>query len=157
MPTHHEGRPDEVRALDVFIKLVRAADSVAARVNAHLQDHGLTVSQFGVLEALHHLGAMTASTLGAKILKSGANMTTVLDNLERRGLAVRVRRSDDRRCVEVRLTDEGRALVAGILPAHIDRVVEAMGALSAGEQEQLGALCKAVGRAGVRATKPESS
>ncbi|MEZ4703511.1 MAG: MarR family transcriptional regulator [Rhodothermales bacterium] len=146
MPTHYTGDAETVRALDTFIKLSRAAESVGARVNAHLQDFNLTVSQFGVLEALYHLGTLQAGELAGKILKSGANMTTVLDNLEKRALVSRIRKDDDRRCVEVHLTEAGRALIATILPAHVERVRDAFARLGPDEQETLGALCKKLGR-----------
>ena len=47
--TLYKGTRDEVRALGTFVKLVRASESVTARIHQHLIDAGLTVSQFGVL------------------------------------------------------------------------------------------------------------
>ncbi|MDZ4700975.1 MAG: MarR family transcriptional regulator [Rhodothermales bacterium] len=146
MPTHFSGSPEQVLALDTLIKLSRASESVSARVNTHLQAYRLTVSQFGVLEALYHLGDMMPSELAGKILKSGANMTTVLDNLERRSLVARTRRGDDRRCIEVHLTEVGRSLFESIWPAHVERVAAAIGRLDAEEQQRLGALCRKLGR-----------
>lgn len=145
MPTHYAGQPEEVRALNTYIKLSRAADTVGARINGALQDYGLTVSQFGVMEALHHLGTLQAGVLAGKILRSGANMTTVLDNLERRGFVVRKRKAEDRRCIDVELTDAGRSLVVSILPEHVVRVHTALSMLTPDEQDQLAALCKKVG------------
>lgn len=52
----YRGSKDEIRALSLYVKLVRASESVSARIHAHLSEAGLTVSQFGVLEALLHLG-----------------------------------------------------------------------------------------------------
>ena len=90
MGTHFKGSKSATRALDTYIKLVRAAESVLSRV--HRQTTGdLTVSQFGVLEALHHLGPMHQRKIGSKLLKSGGNITMVIDNLERRGLVERHR------------------------------------------------------------------
>ncbi|NUO15561.1 MAG: MarR family transcriptional regulator, partial [Planctomycetaceae bacterium] len=87
MPTHYQGSESEVRALNVYIKLMRASESVTARLSAFLQStEGLTVSQFGILEALYHLGPLNQSQIGEKMLKSGGNITTVIDNLEKRGL-----------------------------------------------------------------------
>lgn len=147
MTTHYAGTEQEKRALDTFIKLSRAAESVNKRVNDHLHTHELSVSQFGVLEALYHLGPMPVGQLANKILRSSANLTLVVDNLVKRGLAARERRADDRRTVQISLTDAGRDLVAGILPEHVTGVVEAFGALSAEEQASLGALCRKLGLA----------
>ncbi|GAB4278935.1 MAG: MarR family transcriptional regulator [Deferrisomatales bacterium] len=146
MGSHYRGPEGEVRALDAFIKLLRAAESVTSRVHRHLAAEGLTVSQFGVLEALYHLGPLCQKDLGRKILKSGANMTLVVDNLEKRGLAERRRDSRDRRYVTVRLTDRGRELIGRIFPRHAAAVAEAMGALAPSEQEELGRLCRLLGK-----------
>lgn len=145
MPTHYNGTEAERRALDVYIKLTRAAESMAVAINANLTRYDLTVSQFGVLEALYHLGALQPGELAEKILKSSGNMTTVLDNLEKRALVYRQRREDDRRRIDVFLTDAGKELVRSILPDHVKGVVAAFAILSPGEQKQLATLCRIAG------------
>ena len=67
MGTHYEGTREEVMALDLYIKILRCADSVETRVNRHLQKVGLTTSQFGVLEALYHLGPLVQKDIASKI------------------------------------------------------------------------------------------
>src|SRR5688572_5361705 len=109
---------------------MRAADSVTDRAHRHLAASGLTISQFGVLEALLHLGPLTQGALAEKLLKSGANMTTVVGNLERRGLVRRRREGTNRRFVTVRLTPPGRRLVAGVFPRHVAAIVAAFQVLS---------------------------
>jgi MarR family 2-MHQ and catechol resistance regulon transcriptional repressor len=145
MGTHYDGRPGEVRALDAYIKLTRAASSLDARLAPRLADVGLTPTQLGVLEALLHLGALGQRTLGAKLLSSGGNITTVVDNLERRGLVRRERRDDDRRHVTVHLTPEGRRLISKVFPGHVRAIVAAFSALTAAEQETLSRLAKKLG------------
>ncbi len=145
--THYKGTQEEQLALDAFIKLSRAAESVGKRVNDHLNAHDLTVSQFGALEALYHLGPMPVGQLAGKILRSSANLTLVIDNLVKRDLVTRERRPDDRRTIEIHLTDAGRELMAGILPHHVAGVVCALAPLSAEEQATLAALCRKLGLA----------
>ncbi|MBK8905152.1 MAG: MarR family transcriptional regulator [Anaerolineaceae bacterium] len=147
MGTHYEGTEAEKLALDCYIELFRAAESVGQRINAHLRDHDLTTSQFGVLEALYHLGPMQSGELGQKILKTSGNMTMVIDHLEKQGYVTRQRREDDRRCVDIHLTTPGRALIEAILPAHVAGVVDALSALTTTEQTQLAALCRTLGLA----------
>ena len=147
MGTHFEGTAEENLALDCYIKLFRAADSVGNQINAHLRNYDLTVSQFGALEAIYHLGPMQSGELGQKILKSSGNMTMVIDHLEKRDLVTRQRREDDRRCIDVHLTRAGHDLIENILPAHVAGVVETLAPLSAEEQQQLAALCRKLGLA----------
>ena len=145
MGTHYQGTAAEQRALDTYIKLMRAVESVTSRVNQHLTQKRLTVSQFGVLEALLHLGPMNQGVLGEKILKSSGNMTLVIDNLEKRGLVRRDRSEQDRRCITVSLTDEGERLIHAIFPQHVAQITEQLAVLSVDEQQTLGRLAKKLG------------
>ncbi|UFP96247.1 MarR family winged helix-turn-helix transcriptional regulator [Gloeobacter morelensis] len=147
MGTKYRGTREEVRALDAYIKLMRASDAVSGRIHTHLAGAKLTVSQFGVLEALLHLGPLCQSALAEKLLKSGGNMTLVIDNLEKRGLVARVRSVSDRRYITVHLTEAGQALVKQLIKPHVQGVVAAMDALTPDEQEALGALCRKLGTA----------
>jgi MarR family 2-MHQ and catechol resistance regulon transcriptional repressor len=145
MRTQYKGARDEVRALSAFVKLVRAAESVSARIHRHLADAGLSISQFGVLEAIYHLGPLSQSEIAKKVLKSTGNITLVVDNLEKRDLVKRERQEEDRRYYAVRLTTKGRKLISGTFPRHAAKIMEEMGALSNAEQEALGDLCRKLG------------
>jgi MarR family 2-MHQ and catechol resistance regulon transcriptional repressor len=144
--TKYKGTPAEVRALDAYIKLTRASGSVDARLGGHLAEAGLTGGQFGVLEALYHLGPLHQRELAAKLLRSGGNITVVVDNLEKRRLVRRERGGDDRRFVTVHLTAAGRNLIGRIFRRHVAGIVREMVALTPAEQEELGRLCRKLGR-----------
>ena len=145
MPTHYSGRPAEVRALDAYIKLMRASNSINAMISKALTDEQLTVSQFGILEALYHLGDLQQHTLADKLLKSGGNITTVVDNLEKRGLIVRERCKSDRRCIWVKLTKDGRQLIAKVFPEIAKLIGSAMNCVSEDELAQFGEISKRIG------------
>ena len=144
---HSKNNPREKQALDAYVKLLRAAESVAARVARRLDDAGLTLSQFGALEALYHLGPLCLSDLARKILRTSGNLTLVVDNLAKRGLVTRSSDAADRRFVRVSLTPQGRRLIAGIFPAHAREIARALSALSPAEQATLAALCRRLGKA----------
>ncbi len=132
-------------ALTAYTKLMRAAESVTGRTSRHMGEEGLTVSQFGVLEALLHKGPLCQRDLAAKILKSTGNLTLVIDNLEKRGLVERVRDSRDRRYLTVHLTPSGSETIARVFAKVESAIVDEMSILSSREQEQLGSLCKKLG------------
>ena len=146
MATHHHGTTAEVRALNAFITLQRAAESVAAQTQRHLADAGLTPSQFAALEALYHLGPLCQRDLGAKLLRTSGNMTMVVDNLVKRDMVKRVPDPEDRRRVSVHLTAPGRRLIRKVLRPHIAGIVETLSVLSAGEQDTLRRVCRRLGR-----------
>ena len=141
------GQTSTYLTLNTYTKLMRAAESVTSRVNRFLAPFNLTISQFGVLEALYHKGPLCQRDIAAKILKSTGNITLVIDNLEKRGLVRRERGSDDRRFLTVHLTDEGANLIAQAFARVEAAIVADMAALTAREQEELGILCKKLGLA----------
>lgn len=145
MPTHFTGSRAEKRALNTFIKLTRCTNSLLARLAERNTIDDLTFSQFAVLEALYHLAPLTQGEISAKILKSGSNITTVIDNLERDGLVRRERSAEDRRVIHVHLTDAGSRKMEEVFPGHVAALVEEFSVLSVSEQETLGELCKKLG------------
>lgn len=140
------------RALNSYTKLMRAAESVTSRINRFMGAENLTISQFGVLEALHHKGPLCQRDIAAKILKSTGNITLVIDNLEKRGLVRRERDSQDRRYLTVHLSEEGAQLIVKVFASVESAIVAEMGTLSENEQEQLGKLCKKLGLKGGKTT-----
>jgi MarR family transcriptional regulator, 2-MHQ and catechol-resistance regulon repressor len=145
MPTHYSGNRAELRTLDTFIKLTRCTNSLLGRLAECNSIGDLTWTQFAVLETLYHLGPMTQGEISTKVLKSGSNMTTVIDNLERDALVRRERDTKDRRVIHVHLTEAGSAKVEAVLPGHVAALVEELSVLSPKEQETLGELCKKLG------------
>ncbi|MFZ2448701.1 MAG: MarR family transcriptional regulator [Syntrophobacteraceae bacterium] len=141
MTVSFKGTEEEKAALDAFVKLTRAAGVVAARVHRRLAEMGISPSQFGVLETLYRLGPLAQGKIGRELLRSGGNMTLVIDNLEKRGLVLRRRVESDRRSYIVDLTIEGRKLITEFFPAHVITVIEQMRVLTRAEQEELGRIC----------------
>lgn len=145
MSTHYQGTTREKRALDTFIKLLRAGNTIGNEANRGLAEYDLTPSQFAVLEALFHVGSLCLSELSDKILRTAGNLTMVVDNLEKRGLARRVQGAKDRRYVSVEITARGRDVLKRVFPEHAARIADLMSRLTPDEQSQLGALCRKLG------------
>lgn len=139
--TKFKGSKDHVLALDTFIKLVRCTNSVAGDVHSHFLQE-LTVSQFGILEALYHLGPMAQKELAKKILKSPGNITTIINNLEKNKMVTRAVQEQDKRYYTIQLTDKGRAAIERIFPKHADIILSRMSTLTSTEQCTLGELLK---------------
>ncbi len=142
--TEYKSSKEQVLALNTFIKLVRCTNTVSANVHDHLLGK-LTVSQFGILEALYHLGPMAQKELAEKILKSAGNITTIINNLERIDLVVRGVNENDKRYCTVQLTKKGGNMIRKIFPLHADIIVKRMARLSESEQQILGRLLKKLG------------
>jgi len=145
VPTHYQGPPETVLALDTYIKLTRAHSALEARLLAHGDLGNITITQFGVLEVLYHLGPQCQGTISQKLLKSTGNMTLVIDNLEKAGFVRRKRSLEDRRQVLIQLTPEGEELIKTIFPRQAAAITQEMSVLSVEEQKELGRLLRKLG------------
>ena len=145
MASQSKGSARERRALAAYITLLRAANTASSQAFKHLDQHGVTSSQFAVLEALYHVGPMCLSDLARKILRTSGNLTMVVDNLEKSGMVKRVHSAKDRRYISVEITDKGRTFIAKVFPEHAAQVAEVMSRLTAEEQDKLRELCRKLG------------
>jgi len=137
---------DEEEALRLWIALARCYLSFSRVVSAKVADYGLTTAQFGVLEALHHVGPLSLGELADKLLVTGGNVTYVMDRLEGMGLVRRERSAEDRRVITAHLTAEGRTLVAEVFPDHAAFIRELASVLEPEECDELRRLLKKLGK-----------
>jgi MarR family transcriptional regulator, 2-MHQ and catechol-resistance regulon repressor len=142
---HYTGNKKAALALDAFVKLTRASNSVSAATNSSITNVGLTASQFAVLEVLYHVGPLCLTEIAHKILSTGGNLTLVVRNLEKHGLVQRKQSADDRRFFSLHLTTKGKNLIAEVFPKQAAEITRVIGALSAEEQAELARLSKKLG------------
>jgi MarR family 2-MHQ and catechol resistance regulon transcriptional repressor len=133
-------------ALKLWVVLSRAYGALAAHAAADVARHGLTIAEFGVLEALHHKGRMLLGEVQRSLLVSSGGVTYLIDRLEARGLVRRDRCHEDRRARYAVLTEEGSALVREIFPQHGHALRRAMDGLSREEQEVATRLLRTLGQ-----------
>jgi MarR family 2-MHQ and catechol resistance regulon transcriptional repressor len=134
-------------ALSMWVKLARAFATFSKKSSENIRTFGLTEAQFGALECLGHLGAMTIGELCKKQLVSGGNMTVVVDNLEKVGLVERTKSKQDRRTILVRLTTKGKKLFDEIFAGHAHHIATLASVLAEDEQRELGRLLRKLGLA----------
>ncbi|MGI6002603.1 MAG: MarR family winged helix-turn-helix transcriptional regulator [Lachnospiraceae bacterium] len=113
------------------------------RQTAHIAaKYDLTLSQFGVLEALYHAGDLTVGEVKEKILSSDGTIPVVVKNLEKRGLLFRKQDPADKRKSILSLTEQGRDLIAEAYPENEQMIRKQMSAWTPEEKKQLTALLK---------------
>lgn len=132
-------------ALKTWVKLARTFSIISHRSDENIRSYNLTTPQFGVIEALGHLGPLRVGQLCKKMLVSGGNMTLVLDNLEKQELIERIFSKEDRRAILIQLTNKGSDLFDNVFHKHADTIGELMSILSSEEQNQLSSLLKKLG------------
>ena len=113
-------QPDE----SVNYLMRRILNTVSQEVERELEPSGLTNAQWVPLLKLYMGTASTVAELARECMLDTGGMTRLLDRLESKGLVRRVRSSEDRRVVNLELTDEGR-VAAKQIPATLCSVQNA--------------------------------
>lgn len=132
-------------ALKLWVVLARAHAAIAEHARADAERHGLTIAEFGILEALYHKGPLLLGELQRKVLVSSGGITYLVDRLESRGLVERRKCESDRRATYAALTPEGEALIDRVFPEHARCLERALAALDAGEKEEATRLIRKLG------------
>ena len=133
-------------SLKLWLVLNRAARSIEDGLRGQTERHGLSLTEFAVLEALLHKGTLPLGEIGERILKAGASITYIVDKLERRGLLERQSCPTDRRRVHAALTAEGRALIERVFDDHATTLAALSEGLTPDEQAVATDLLKRLGR-----------
>lgn len=102
----------------LVLALFRSYRVVADETARNIRSFGLSVTEFGVLEALFHKGPLPVQALSHTVLVTSGSMTYITGQLEKKELVSRQRCDKDKRIWYIALTDKGRALMARIYPLH---------------------------------------
>ena len=145
--TDEEGSDATSRALKLWVVLARSYAAVARVVDKDISRHGLTTTEFGILEVLHHKGPLLLGEIQRKVLVTSGGITYLVDRLVAKGLVTREPSPDDRRARYAVLTAEGSRLIGTIFPTHAALLTQAIGALTAEEQGAATALLRKLGHA----------
>lgn len=135
-------RPDlDTGPMEVIGRVNRCAALLQQAEDAPLRRAGLTRPEFDVLGTLRRTGhELTPSEIARETFSSGAAVTKRLKQLTERGLVERRGDTRDRRVAHVRLTDEGRELVDGILPEQLAYETTVLSGVGLGRQRELAEL-----------------
>ena len=132
------------------IALQITAERVKADFNDLFKTKDLTGQQYNVLRILRGAGTsgLSCGEVGERMITRDSDITRMLDRLEKRGLIIRERQTDDRRVVLTVITEKGAELLAD-LDGAVDRLhKDQLGHMS---ENELDTLIKLLGRARQRA------
>lgn len=130
---------DAYLAIRTIIELTKSYDMLEDMLGRHFARFGLSQPKFNALMQLRQAGerGLALSELGERMLVSRANITGLVDRLERDHLVVREADPYDRRVYRPKLTTKAQNLLESILPIHAVFTREAMSGLNAQEKTQL--------------------
>jgi DNA-binding MarR family transcriptional regulator len=137
----NRARPDlDVSPTHILQRITRLSLLQQSSFAGVFARHGLTWGEYLVLATLRRAGPpyrMNPTDLYGSVILSSGGMTKRLDGLERSGFVERLPDPTDRRGRLVALTTKGREVVDLAVVDHLANEQQLLGALSAGERQEL--------------------
>jgi MarR family 2-MHQ and catechol resistance regulon transcriptional repressor len=129
-------------SVQVVLNLVYTYDVAVTRLAQSVSEHELSLSAFNVLMILSRSVGKQCPLyeIGELLLVSRANVTGLMDCLERKGLVERLVDEYDRRVRMARITRAGEALLRSVLPGHYSELKRICSRLSNTEKSILSGL-----------------
>jgi MarR family 2-MHQ and catechol resistance regulon transcriptional repressor len=127
----------------VMMKAMRALTRYAA---AGIEETGLGLSDFGVLEVLLHKGPLPVNTIGPIVDLTPGSISIAVDRLFEKGLVSRAESTEDRRVRIVALTPRGKDLIVSAFRKHAGQMRRVFSELSPEERRGLEMALKKVGK-----------
>lgn len=128
-------------AHEALLNIYYTASKTRKKAGEFFRKHGLTDVQYNVLSLLKHQtgdqGGLTQVDLSKMMLVNRANITTLIDRMEKAELVARKRVPEDRRYNIIELTPHGWKMLEDVSSTYHEKVSDIMGALDADELDQL--------------------
>lgn len=134
-------KPVALLAHEALLNTYYTASRLRKQAGEFLRPFGLTDVQFNLMMLLRHqsgsMEGLTQAKISDMMLVNRANITSLVDRMEKAGFVVRGSMPDDRRYNLVKLTDKGRQLLERIEPLYKTEVERIMAALVKADQKRL--------------------
>jgi MarR family transcriptional regulator, 2-MHQ and catechol-resistance regulon repressor len=127
----------------VMMKAMRALTRYAA---AGVEETGLGLSDFAVLEVLLHKGPLPVNTIGPIVNLTPGSISIAVDRLVEKGLVSRIESTEDRRVRIVALTPRGKDLIVKAFRTHSGQMTRVFSELSPEELGDLEGTLKKIGK-----------
>jgi DNA-binding MarR family transcriptional regulator len=135
--TRNRGQPVSKQRLRLWIRLLRTARAIEAKLRERLRvEFATTLPQFDVMAALARKSTgMTMTELSRFLMVSNGNVTGIIDRLVADNLVLRRAPAEDRRAIVVRLTPKGTSQFSQIAKVHEGWVDELLSDFDSAESE----------------------
>src|SRR5712675_3705995 len=130
----------------VWLVMMKAMRALTRYAVAGIEETGLGLSDFGVLEILLHKGPLPVNTIGPIVDLTPGSISIAVDRLVAKGLVSRVESAEDRRVRIVALTPSGKALIESAFRKHSGQMRRVLAELRPEELRGLEMALKKVGK-----------
>ena len=129
----------DTSAMEVFSTLMGVSAELISAIKSALARHGITQARFRLLLSLRRAGrrGLHPRELAENLRIERASVTSLLDGIERKGLAKRQPFEGDRRSIMVALTPKGIHFIDSLAPVRLRRIAKLMSCLSVRERKRL--------------------
>lgn len=114
--------------------------------NSAYKEYSLNSAKFNLLMVIKHVGkdrGLSQTELGNNLYVTAANITKLVDALEKDGLVLRTASSNDRRVNLIKITDKGSRLLDEIWPKHVSGINKILENFSSADKDKLDQLLRA--------------
>lgn len=133
---------------ETLLNIYHTGSRIKKRAREFFSDYGITDVQFNVMELLLYQTdaneGLTQAELSRMMLVNRANITSLIDRMEKANLVVRTAVPGDRRYNAVRLTARGKKTLLDVEEKYAEEVTRIMSPLSDDETDQLRGMLERV-------------
>ncbi|MFW5794427.1 MAG: MarR family winged helix-turn-helix transcriptional regulator [Bacillota bacterium] len=126
--------------------IFRTKDALEKAIQKDVKNYGLNVTEFGVLEALYHLGDLPIKKLMEKVLITNSSLSYVIEQLDKKNYLKKQKSEEDKRSYILCLTKTGKNLMEKAYQKHEKNMREIIEELSLEEEKKLQNLLKKIGK-----------
>jgi len=142
-----DDKKDELSLPDYTIEnILHTGNWMNEKFSDHLKQYALSIQQYQVLRSLRELKGEPANllTLQAEMVSKNSNTTRLVEKLRLKGLISRIQSEENRRMVEIRITESGLSLLAEIDSIHSDFKIDIVEGLTEDEIMTLNKLLEKI-------------
>jgi DNA-binding MarR family transcriptional regulator len=138
-------------AHEALLNIYYTASIMKKRADSFFGQFGLTDVQFNLLNLLYYEsgkeGGLSQAQISDMMLVNRANITSLVDRMEKAELVARTAHAKDRRYNIIKLTGKGKNLYTKVEPHYLEQIKKVMAPLDAADTRKLAAILEKVRRA----------
>ena len=115
-------------------RLMQAGELYTKELN---KNHNISAAQLNCILALYDNGPLSPSQIAKYIMVNSSTVTGIIDRLEKKDLAKRLRISSDRRIITIELTKAGKTLAENAPPPIQQKIIDGLKKLPKSEIDKI--------------------
>ena len=126
---------DQTRQIIFSIRrLIQASELYSKELN---KKYHISAAQLNCILTLYEFGPLPPSKIANHMMVKSSTVTGVVDRLEIKGLAERMRNSPDRRMITIQLTEAGKKLAENAPPPIQQKIIDGLKRTENAKKEQI--------------------